>query len=157
MNSKNIIIGLYNHFRGLGYAFFSCNTNALWHEADFVAVNKSMYVTECEIKISRSDFKADFKKEDKHRGFIEKTSTVNYFYYACPEGLIKVEEVPEYAGLIYITEGQWSSGVPRYTAWIQKKAPLMHKNKISDSKLIALLRSVMFKYFTNSNTLTNQA
>ncbi len=50
-----------------------------------------------ETKISRSDFKADFKKDFRKEGGVGK-----YRYYACPEGLIRPEELPEKWGLIYV-------------------------------------------------------
>lgn len=43
----------------------------------------------------------------------------NQLYFACPEGLIKPEEVPDYAGLIYIS----------HYAKVIKKAPYIHKRK----------------------------
>lgn len=36
------------------------------YEADFVAISKSGYMTEVEIKRSFEDFKADFSKKHKH-------------------------------------------------------------------------------------------
>ena len=80
-------------------------------ESDYLAITKSMIAHEVEIKISRSDFKNDTKnKIDKHLlleggerlgKFTE--NLPNYFYYAVPDGLISVDEVPDYAGLIYVT------------------------------------------------------
>lgn len=51
-----------------------------------------------ETKISRSDFLADFKKAHRQEGGL----IGNYRYYACPEGLISVDELPEKWGLIYV-------------------------------------------------------
>lgn len=48
---------------------------------------------------------------------LEKIATPHCFYYACPEGLIRPEEVPPYAGLIYHT----------HCATLVKKAPYLHK------------------------------
>src|SRR5690606_2196554 len=50
----------------------------------------------------------------------------NRFYFACPKGLIKPEEVPDYAGLIYVPEEFMSQ--PCYEV---KKAPFLHKVKRS--------------------------
>ena len=36
------------------------------HEADLIWINENDYLTEIEIKVSYSDFLADFKKEEKH-------------------------------------------------------------------------------------------
>ena len=81
-------------------------------ESDYLAVTKSMLAYEVEIKISRPDFKNDFKnKRDKHLlfedgsmigRFPKGSSMPNYFYYAVPDGLIGVDEVPDYAGLLYV-------------------------------------------------------
>lgn len=52
---------------------------------------------------------------------VEKLVVPNCFYYACPEGLIKPEELPPYAGLIYINS---------HMAWTVKKAPYIHKRSV---------------------------
>lgn len=110
------------------------------YESDFLCIRKSGYIDEIEVKVSRSDFKNDFKhKEKKHQilsgtYFLTEEEKKSYkdvndiylkpnrFYYACPDGLLKPEEIPDYAGLIYIED--------KYFPKIIKKAPLLHKNKI---------------------------
>jgi len=92
-------------------------------ECDALVINKSEYLIECEVKISRADFKKDFAKVEKHlrlqdKGCFDKP---NRFYYVCPENLIKVEEIPSYAGLFYVKYG---------TLEKIKEAPLLHKNKL---------------------------
>lgn len=52
-----------------------------------------------ETKITRSDFKADAKKE--FRSCYSK-GIGQLRYYACPDGLIKPEELPDKWGLIYV-------------------------------------------------------
>ena len=49
------------------------------HEADFVAINKSNYLTEVEIKRSLADFKKDFEKDVFH-----KDERVYKFFYFVP-------------------------------------------------------------------------
>ncbi|TDQ12199.1 hypothetical protein [Pedobacter metabolipauper] len=66
----------------------------------------------------------------------------NKFYYACPEGLIKLEEVPAYAGLIY-------TGPIQYQAKIVKPAPFLHKNKKCFDKIL------LGKYYHRNNELYN--
>lgn len=115
-------------------------------ESDFFSVTKTGYCYEVEVKISRSDFKVDFNKF-KHKLFEGRNETQvtkpakikrgrirskakevnpqtvkmpNKFFFACPEGLIKLEEIPEYAGLIYVGE---------HTTTVIKQAPFLHKNK----------------------------
>lgn len=43
----------------------------------------------------------------------------NRFFFAVPEGLVSVDEIPEYAGLIYVDENGSARKV--------KDAPLLHK------------------------------
>ena len=81
-------------------------------ESDYLAITKADVAYEIEIKISKADFKNDVKnKTDKHLlleggkilgRFNRESGLPNYFYYAVPEGLIDVDDVPEYAGLLYL-------------------------------------------------------
>lgn len=137
-------------------------------ESDKLIKTKSGYLYEYEIKISKSDFKNDFKnKKLKHailsgekytpdfndwyeqvrRQFplitkdelfasvlVSKFLTANYkrpnyFYYAVPEGMLKTDDIPEYAGLVYLN--------PDIVHWpsVVKPAPLLHKDKYSDEEL----------------------
>lgn len=151
--------------------FASCKYNVdnlyVFHwESDKLLWTKSGYIYEFEIKISRADYKNDFKhKIDKHiilgspftkekylpeiyewyeknkhiyasvddyaktnsRYRIDSYKLPNYFYYAVPKGMIDIDEVPEYAGLIWI-EGE-------HLFCIKKKAPCLHKEKYTDAQL----------------------
>lgn len=56
-----------------------------------------------EVKISRSDFKRDFKKKfriNQEKGMGE------FRYYLCPDGLIKESELPNNWGLLYEINGK---------------------------------------------------
>lgn len=164
------------------------NTYIYNWESDYFGVSKSGYAYEIEIKVSRSDFFADFKKERKHRmlqlakngktymttkghttymydrkdwqgninrveGWGElpeetdrktninlvstqvhfiKIMVPNRFYYAVPEGLIKKNEIPAYAGLIYVTE----TGIRKV-----KEAPFLTK------QLYELNRILLDKFY----------
>ena len=114
-------------------------------ESDFLRVNRNEYSLEYEIKLSREDFKADLRKVEKHkmlqypmkytahkyiydcmdRRFTEvvfKFSIVpNKFYYICPTDIIGKNEVPAYAGLVYVNKFE--------TLEVIKEAPLLHKVK----------------------------
>lgn len=70
-------------------------TNISWgllnHEADFMVMNRSGYLTEVEIKRSWEDFKADFKKKHTHDDV-----RIRYFYYCVPESIVdKVKDFLE--------------------------------------------------------------
>ena len=118
-------------------------------ESDYLAMTKAGYLYECEVKISRADFKNDWKKERKHQilegtympkevDVFERGKWVNrisetvlkphYFYYAVPEGLITEDEVPDYAGLIYICDVY-----PRFK--IVKECKKLHNEKYTPDQL----------------------
>ena len=124
-------------------AFLTTYSRQCIDEADVFGVNKGGYMYEYEVKRSRSDFHAEFRnKKAKHRK-LEKRDPLrrynkwingrrtddmdefiqipNRYYFACPEGLILPDEVPVYAGLIYVSEeGEYQE---------IKKAPLLHRVK----------------------------
>lgn len=98
-------------------------------ECDVLSISKSKYVTEFEVKISRSDFLSDKKKKkfQFYKKSIEKLSP-NYFYYCCPHGLIKENEIDDFAGLIYIDDNG--------KLLVIKKAKILHKDKSAYQKII---------------------
>jgi len=144
------------------------NAHVFQWECDYFHLTNTGYAVEIEIKISRADFKADFKKE-KHRLFenmgrtwdkvydsgnryeflldkenpecryvTEKGKEVwrrryhipNRFYYCVPEGLVDVDEIPQYAGLLVIGETSDHTWQEPYIGVKQiKQAPLLHKRK----------------------------
>lgn len=111
--------------------FSGCN----YKEADVLTVNKSRYVYEFEVKISRGDFFKDLKKVHKHKmlsgeyGQSVICKIPNRFYYVCPDGLIKLHEVPPYAGLIYFKDGLFIE---------IKAAKLIHKIKGTDQLIFKM-------------------
>ena len=99
-------------------------------ESDLLFLSTSGYWYELEIKISRPDFLGDVKnKQDKHRILRnpEGEKCPNYFYYAVPEDMVKVDEVPEYAGLVYVSDYGFHQVV--------KKATCLHRKKFSPEDL----------------------
>lgn len=215
MTEKLIQKALLQNFASHEYKF--ANAFYFGNESDFLSFLPSGFCYEVEIKISRSDFKADFKKQ-KHsvhrsnesnskyflqkRGvqlksqpdwefcrcfpelvesseyeervfrtdeyqmkvhlyaqtsskidFIEQKNTQlpNKFFYAVPTGLIKKEEVPDYAGLLYIDDNLKVTKV--------KDGKFLHKDKLSPAKLFnktyySYLRELHQK-LTVRETLTN--
>ena len=103
-------------------------------ESDYLAKTVAGYWYEVEIKISLADFKADFKKFDRHnalrnRGWVGREAVPNYFSYCVPKPLVEkvLPLVPAYAGLI---------GVNEYGHLVEyKPAPKLHPVKIPDEHL----------------------
>lgn len=139
------------------------------YEADILEITKSGYAYEYEVKISRSDFKADAKKssgwiEPKEANFEKKVlykhdllkegSRVSRFFFIVPKGLVSPEDVPDFAGLIYadaVDCGFYSREKGHYTKkrvlfTIVKEAPRLSKEKFSQSSLIKCLESTYYRF-----------
>ncbi len=167
--------------RSFTHEYVLTNTFIFDWESDYFAVSKSGYIYEIEVKHSKKDFLADFKKVAKHkrlklayaknayyivrRGLeysyeystFNNTKTVrtksitnefeipkhslpnnpklistiiqikplfvpHRFYYACPTGVIDKKDIPEYAGLFYISDN--------YEIKMIKQAPFIHKKHL---------------------------
>lgn len=123
-------------------------------ECDVLRITGADIVYEYEVKVSRADFKAEMRnKTKKHEVLRGKHKTnphtwnypgggtdteeilqerwgsvgrPNFFYFVSPENLLNVDEIPDFAGLIYISESEVK---------VIKKAPKLHSFKATD-KLI---------------------
>lgn len=130
--------------------YFTENLNIYNWESDTIKFTKSGYVYEFEIKISKADFKNDFKNKKKKHSLLEDKNNENkdrpnYFYYVVPDGLINIEDIPEYAGLLYVHFITIGNNVP-YSQFIEvKKAPQLHKNKF-DFKESNLMDKFYYNY-----------
>jgi hypothetical protein len=101
-------------------------------EADLLSVTKAGFVHEFEVKISKSDYREDFKKVDKHIVLRDRSvAGPNYFWYATFAFDI---EPPEYAGWIRILPNPKQL----FDCTVMKPAPLLHKNKIEPAKLMKI-------------------
>ena len=110
------------------------NYSGIGYEADVLMITKAGLAYEYEVKTSRADFKKDFSKSAKHEVYSDTRPHLirrrnyplkpNYFYYVCEENLIKLTEIPKYAGLIYITKDKKLKVI--------KKAPKLHTYKVPD-------------------------
>lgn len=137
------------------------NSCVLGWESDLIAVSRAGVMSEYEIKISKADFKLDAaKQKHEHIQLFQKgimsakhsygglppvlydrpTQTpANYFWYACPAELIQVQEVPEYAGLLWLGSG--------WRPQIVKKPPKLHSNKITQKQIDQMARSIVHRYW----------
>ncbi len=158
MNEYSIIKQLFKYFAYYDYKLQ--NVFIFDWESDFFGVSKVGYTIEVEVKITKADFKADFKKSQKHfilsnadkesitlphqfshREFTIKPFAPNQFFYCCPEGLIDVKDIPDYAGLLYLKEEQKNDFEgnpmnPYETIAKVKSAKYIHKNKPDISKIL---------------------
>lgn len=150
--SKNIEAALVMYLYEKGHSPITTRFTGMGlQECDVISVSKSDYIYEYEIKISRQDFKKDFIKE-KHNHILNEKFTYtrkgellfrvcNYFNYVVPKDLVTIEEVPEYAGLIYINGD--------FTFEIVKKPKLIHKTKATTGFIRQLAHNLSCKLIFN--------
>lgn len=142
-----------------------------WWESDHYAVTKAGYAVEFEIKTSVADFKADAKKQkdgramrdgqgyvrDDKGGFIYSSDNKHEqlaakcihgpsrFYFVCPEGVLQVRDMPEWAGLIWAFEKKfWRYPICHE----QKPAPKLHRQKVDQSVLETIRNAMYYRYWT---------
>lgn len=142
LSSKDIQHSL--SLRFINHKYLIYNAFVFDWESDFFSLSEAGYIYEVEIKVTRSDFKDDFNKKDKHillessdtQQFIKKP---NKFFYAVPKGLLATYEIPEYAGLIEVESRNMVANVV-------KDAPFLHKDRIFDNYKENLLDKFYFRY-----------
>lgn len=175
MNAGFITKRLLVHYISHAYKF--ANVYFFKNESDLLTFSRSGYTYDFEIKVSRSDFNADFKKprhaimkaamkgkelavvptgnnqkwictfrttflgETRDRrerpGYCGiniknvKESIANRFFFVVPWDMVSIEEIPDYAGLIYVSEDGWVKKI--------KDAPLLHKLKHDHNKMFDVM------------------
>lgn len=169
MTETDIQFHLMAHLKFKGGCAFNNFTPSLWWECDVIHITDSGYFREYEIKLSRSDFKADSKKarnwyennnrvsKTKHQLLSESSPTgPKQFYFVCPDDLIQASEVPEWAGLIWIHENKFGRVHPVE----QKKAPILNKEKTGEALLKRIYKNAYYRYvdsFMRANAKRLQA
>lgn len=152
LSVKEIQHSLYHDLRVKGWRYWILNSKCFSrYEGDFFGITRAMFVTEFEIKRSRSDYQCEFTvktKKDKHYFLAQGKLVPNYFYFVCEKGLIKKEEVPEHVGLIYVEKYEWKKKI-NYQVTTIIQAPRLHTKKLTEKNLIIALRSMMYKVLEN--------
>lgn len=137
--TKELIKDMYNR----GNKIQLSNIYLFKWESDVFNLSKSDIVTEYEIKVSRSDFFADFNKTEKHKVLedahlkgILNNDMPQYFYYATPKGLLSVDEIPDYAGLVEFNGSYFDK---------KKEAPKLHSIKFQPEFWEVLAMKLYYK------------
>src|ERR1039457_1370020 len=139
MNAQDIEIAVANYY---GYRQNIIIPNLSWgadfgHECDMIIMRPSGSITEVEIKISKSDLKADFKKGHNHA-----SKYIRYLFYAYPETMSDCDTlIPYGAGIFHIVKLELQNG-GHYLSCKQirgavgnKTVPLNDKQKINIMRL----------------------
>lgn len=151
MNTSEITKRLISHLSKRP-DFLVLTTNFAWElafEADVMLITKEFEIFEFEIKYSRADFLRDKLKsknginkydfldgKQKLRDFFQEKRP-NKFFYVCPSGLIKKNEIPQNYGLIEI--------YPAGQVCITKNAKRLHTNKTNNDFAFSIARNFCIK------------
>lgn len=103
MTHDDIADHISHYLKGKGYELaFSNMTDPLqWEQPDVMGMNIYGESIVCEVKVSRADFKADFKKGFREEG----KGTGDYRVYVTPKGLLSSEEIP-YGWMLWEIHGK---------------------------------------------------
>lgn len=149
MNAMDIERAMAHH---IGIRTHVIVPNVSWamfdYELDLCSLDiHSMYATEVEIKISKSDLKADLKKPHHHHN-----PWMHYLYFAMPESMQDcIDLVPEHAGIYLVKESnKW--GEPEV---LKAKQAVVNKEakKWDDHKAFELARLASLRYWNTRGYL----
>lgn len=131
--------------------------NTKWDswECDLLVLDTNLQSTEWEIKISKADFKLDARKwAPDFSGDSASTKTkfqavqsgerTNFFGYLTPAGLIPVDDIPVFAGLM-----EYDSVSKQFH--LLKGPPLLHADPFSEARLSGAVRSVYERFWSFKN------
>lgn len=165
MNEKELIKA-YRDSEWQRYELVAPNIYPDWQfkEMDILCIRKSGFVDEIEVKLTKSDFKADFKKtvciecepyrkgrdthltrwndENKHECLQKGLNICNYFSFLMTEELAEKCDIPDYAGL-YVCDGRWIRQI--------KKAKRLHSRKISMELKYKIARKMAYRFWCIQN------
>ena len=156
MKVNDIEKALYRKYCEIDRNFIAMIPNCytlLENECDILGVRKSLLTDEFEIKTSRQDFFADFKKQVrfkqdkgysdwilKSKAYERGLMPTNHFWYVAPSGLISLEEIPPHAGFLEVFE----NGLVRTS----KISPKINKTKMPEKDLIHHMAKLSKKYWS---------
>lgn len=177
---NNILMSEFN-IKEIGRAFYSYSFGRYeivapnifldwqFNEMDLLGIRRSGYIDEIEIKLSRADYLADFKKVVKiqsnyecivsesysHTGYYRKLkhkalndgeAHCNYFSFLLSEDLIEKCNIPDYAGLYSANIDK--NGICRIKEL--KPAKLLHKRRISEKMKYDIGRKMAHRFWKSS-------
>ena len=65
----------------------------------------------------------------------------NYFWYVCPVDMLRLEEVPDYAGLMYAGTIDW------HAIKVVKDAPKLHREPATSAQIMTILVALEWRYW----------
>lgn len=116
------------------------------HECDLLILSKNNYATEIEIKISKSDLRADSKKKHGHY-----SNKIKRLFFAVPENLKEdaLKLIPERAGLFLVKDNNYVELIKN--AKINKNA-----RPLSNKEIIKLYQLASMRIWPLKTVVNNQ-
>ena len=164
MNTKEMEYALFQHFLGsmeLITTGITGGYDIVGHECDILMVNKNRFLTEIEIKVSKSDLKADFKKKHNHD-----SKQIKYTYFAIPKEMEDcLELIPNEFGVIIVRKSTWTDKYMKkvpiiktcYPVKVIRRPKKKSNHKINDINLLKLYRLASMRYWKcKENELKNE-
>jgi len=146
MTESKMQVILYNNLKYLHHRYITCNVYFRISIADMISVTEAGYVKEYEIKLSLADYRADFKKIDKHNRLKHRLRNIpSQFWYVIHGFELGADDVPEYAGLMRVEKEKYYSG---YNIIIIKKAPRLSNTTITDAEKSKLFDAMYVRYWS---------
>lgn len=116
------------------------------YEADLVALTRSGFLHEYEIKTTKADYLRDFRAKIGKHGQMEHKSfelKPNYFWVVAAFEIERIEDFPPYAGLLEVCQPKGKEPSLK----VHKSAARLHKRKVSDQFIQKLMIRGLFKYW----------
>lgn len=123
-----------------GVAFKELKTLS-WEIPDVIGFGSGGFSAIVECKASRSDFLCDKNKPFRKNPQLGMGS---HRYYCCPKGLIKVEELPEGWGLIYVDEKGKGRLIHKPLKVVTTESGFVHSRHYAHEKNIQAEHGVMY-------------
>ena len=119
-----------------------------WWECDVLEIMKSGFWYEYEIKVSRSDFRADAKKAkffgNKHELLAGNKRGPNRFFFVTLKVIVTEDDIPEWAGWYETYTDESRSPTVRVIK--RKDAPDRHRNKMGTTALNKIKTNAYHRY-----------
>ena len=121
-------------------------------ESDVIAINPNGYLVEFEVKLTKADFIKDKdkiisikrKRINKHKLY-EQGGESAMFYCVAPKGIVTIDDIPEWAGLIEVVSREYIKHGTVLVCNNVKNAKKLNKRKATQKEIKKLLRLLSFK------------
>ena len=121
-------------------------------ESDVISMDYNNHLIEFEIKLTKADFLNDKdkiiyikrKQINKHKLY-EQGGGSAMFYFVAPKGILTIDDIPEWAGLIEVVTREYHEFGTLLICNNVKNAEMLNDRKATQKEIKKLLRLLSFK------------